>query len=664
MLQVSGGNAPAPQLGYGGNPGPARAAAPTLRSTSPSSRQAGRFNVDLYGSNFQAGAKVVVSGNGRSDQNSQVMYESAGHLQTALDLSVAGSYNLSIRNPDGQMSNSVALQVVPGNSPLQPQPTYGNTPVPVRAPAPSLRNLAPADHAAGNFTLDLYGDNFQTRAKVVVNGNGHSDQNSQVRYDNAGHLQTVLDLSSPGAYSLSVRNPDGQLSNAVALQITAIKSAPTQPTYSNIPAPVHAAAPALRSVSPASHASGRFTVDLYGSNFQAGGKVVVSGSGRSGDSSSMRFDNAGHLQAVLDVSTAGVFTLAVRNSDGQISNSVALQVTAMNTVPTRPTYSNIPAPTHASVPTLRSVSPASHVSGLFTVDLYGSNFQAGSKVVVNGSGRSNDSSSVRFDNAEHLQATLDLNAAGAFTLAVRNSDGQVSSAIPLQVTTASGSSNVNSPPAKTASLITGVSAINASCAGAVDEGYSISFQGRTYKVKGIGQAGPTRVPLFFDERNGHVTDRNLLATLTAAAWTRENVVTAPDARNGARDVSAILSTSQDLYGYSVAQDAVARALAEALKAGITGGASLSTAIPSVTRGMLRNQMLNAPRTVLLVAAHHGLLESQGLFNQMLAVPLPPANDATLKAEDLAKIRVFYIQARTLQLPYQALTAKLMPTKAD
>jgi hypothetical protein len=209
--------------------------------------------------------------------------------------------------------------------------------------------------------------------------------------------------------------------------------------------------------------------------------------------------------------------------------------------------------------------------------------------------------------------------------------------------------------------VTTTSAGNLACSNAADAGYSISFQGHTYKVRSLGPIGPSQAPLFFDEKGTHVTDRKLLTTLTAAAWTRENVVNAPDARNGARDVSAILTTSQDLQGYSIAQDAVARALAEALKAGITGGASLSEAIPNISYGMLKNQLLNAPKTVLIATAHHGLLESQRLFSQM---PLPPANAVTLKAEDLANIRTLYIQARTLQLPYQALTAKLMPTSAQ
>jgi hypothetical protein len=51
------------------------------------------------------------------------------------------------------------------------------------------------------------------------------------------------------------------------------------------------------------------------------------------------------------------------------------------------------------------------------------------------------------------------------------------------------------------------------------------------------------------------------------------------------------------------------------------------------------------------------------YNHMEAVPLPPADASVLNAPNLIKIRNFYVQARSLELPYEALAAKLMPTSA-
>ena len=201
------------------------------------------------------------------------------------------------------------------------------------------------------------------------------------------------------------------------------------------------------------------------------------------------------------------------------------------------------------------------------------------------------------------------------------------------------------------------------CSQAADLGYSILLQGHLYKVKGAGPAGPNQLHLFFDEKGTQVTDLNLLQQLAPAAWTRENVIVSADARNGASRVSGILGTSAALQGYGAVQDVLARAMAEAVEAGVTGGASLSKAIRNITLGVLRSQLQNAPKTLFTLAAQRGLEMSASAYKQMEAVPLPPADATVLNAPDLVKVRNFYVQARSLELPYEALAAKLMPTSA-
>lgn len=823
--------------------------APVLRNVSPASHTAGHFTIDLYGNNFQQGARVLLRGSGWSGESNQVRFDGAGHLQASVDFNSAAALVIAIRNPDGQMSNTVTLQVtamsVPSPQPQSP-PSYGSSPAPSRPAAPVLRNISPFSHSTGRFSVDFYGSNFEPGARIVVMINGHNSEIQQVQYDNSAHLSAVVDVNTAGGILLTVHNPDGQISNSVALQVRAASTPlPAQPTFSMIPAPAKAAAPVIRSISPSSHSAGRFSMDLYGASFEPGAKIIVTANGNSSEISQVTYDNAIHLQALFDFNTAGTLTVAVRNPDGQTSNSVAVQITSALAQPSAQSSISNPSRARVPAPVLLSLTPSTHQTGHFKLDLNGNNFQRGAGIVISGAGYPNQTAQTVYDNTGHIQAVFDLNAAGAFSIAVRNPDGQSSSALPLQITginisagqpndtsssgrkageptvsstgaqhcslkpmspppqptsrpgsavvspySAAGGNpfdptywgnctwyawgrasevNPGSPLPKTGlgnagswistigdikishdnrpapnslavwddgalghvayieavdpsgknicfseanvstydlakgnlgggydgyvkelpinqfenrnlsihrsylfkgyihlplSGATTSSAGNLACSTAADAGYSISFQGHTYKVKSLGPTGPAQAPLFFDEKGTHVTDRNLLTTLTAAAWTRENVVNAPDARNGARDVSAILTTSQNLQGYSIAQDAVARALAEALKAGITGGASLSEAIPSISYGMLKNQLLNAPKTVLIATAHHGLVESQQFFSQMLTVPLPQPNAVTLKAEDLAKIRVFYIQARNLQLPYQALAAKLMPTRAD
>ena len=200
-----------------------------------------------------------------------------------------------------------------------------------------------------------------------------------------------------------------------------------------------------------------------------------------------------------------------------------------------------------------------------------------------------------------------------------------------------------------------------SCKQAADLGYSILLQGHLYKVQAIGSAGPDQKLVFLDETGRQVMDSGVLQQLAPAAWTRENVVVSQDARNGLTRVGGILGTSKAMQGYSTVQDAFARAMVEALEATVTDGASLTKLVPTLTTGIVTSQLKNAPRTLFVLTAQRGMEGSLAAYRQMQAVPLPPADATVLTAPDLAKIRAAYLQARTLELPYVALAAKLMPT---
>jgi hypothetical protein len=194
-----------------------------------------------------------------------------------------------------------------------------------------------------------------------------------------------------------------------------------------------------------------------------------------------------------------------------------------------------------------------------------------------------------------------------------------------------------------------------------DAGYSLLLQGRLYKVKTSGPAGTNQQHLFFDEKNSQITDKCILQQLASAVWTRDNVILSSDARNGGRRVSGILGTSKAIQGYSGVQDLLARSMVEAVEAAITDGASLTKALPNLGSGVAVNQLKSAPKTVFVLTAQRGLEQSLAAYQQMENVPLPP-NDATvLNAPDLLRIKNYYFQARTLELPYGALAAKMMPT---
>jgi hypothetical protein len=226
---------------------------------------------------------------------------------------------------------------------------------------------------------------------------------------------------------------------------------------------------------------------------------------------------------------------------------------------------------------------------------------------------------------------------------------------------ASGALNAPVTPSNPAAPI---SPGSSACSQAADAGYSILLQGHLYKVKLAGGSGPDQRPYFFDEKGTQVTDSLLLTQLAAAVWTHDNVIASADARNGSSRVSAILGTSKALQNYSNVQDVLARGMVEALEAAVTDGASLSKAVPNLTKGIFFNQLQSAPKTVFVVTAQRGLEATLSAYKQIEAVPLPPTDATVLNAPDLLRIKALYLQARTLELPYEALASKLMPTTAS
>ncbi len=225
------------------------------------------------------------------------------------------------------------------------------------------------------------------------------------------------------------------------------------------------------------------------------------------------------------------------------------------------------------------------------------------------------------------------------------------------LTTSANPSSPGVPPVKPVSA---APANGSACSDTVDSGYAILLQGHLYKVQWAGTVADQRF-YFFDEKGAQVKDSVLLTQLAAAVWTRENVIGSSDARGGNVRVSGILGTSKALQTYTTVQDALARAMVEAIQAGVTGGASLSKAVPNLTLGILKAQISNAPQTLLTLSAQRGLEASLAAYRQMDAVPIPPQDATAFNSTDLARIRDLYTQARSLELPYGALAAKLMPT---
>lgn len=174
--------------------------APVLESISPTSSQAGTQQlVTLTGQSFLAGATVTIGGEALT--NIEVQSETT--IEATVPASInAGSYDVTITNPDGQFSTlSDAYTVL--------------------APPPSLTSISPSVVTVGQ-QITLTGENFLAGASVSI-GTVVAESPTVI---NATQMTTVVPLSmAAGLYGVTVTNPDGQ--SAVlpdALTVSALPS--------------------------------------------------------------------------------------------------------------------------------------------------------------------------------------------------------------------------------------------------------------------------------------------------------------------------------------------------------------------------------------------------------------------------------------------------------
>lgn len=173
-----------PPRGPGSAPVPASAkAAPVLSQVTPNSHAAGRFSIDLYGSGFQPGAKLIAQGAGWSSDQAAVMYLGPDHLRAVIDGANPAQFTVAVRNPDSQISAAYPFQVTPatmgvttksaqvpavGNASRSPVPAP-STPAPVSAP----QNAGSTVSSAHSTTIPITAPPLNTRTPakqpVIVN---------------------------------------------------------------------------------------------------------------------------------------------------------------------------------------------------------------------------------------------------------------------------------------------------------------------------------------------------------------------------------------------------------------------------------------------------------------------------------------------------------------
>lgn len=347
--------------------------APQISSLTPSSTVAGgpSFTLNVGGANFQAGAVVRWNGQALPTTYSSATQLSAG--VTASLIAAAGVASITIRNPDNQISAIAQFNVT-------------------QTTPPTVTSLAPSSVAAGGpgFLLTVNGASFVNGAVVRFN-----NQDLATTYVSVNQVMATVPAASivaQGSASITVRNPDGVISNALPLAVTSPN------------------APSISSLNPNTVAAGSatFSLTVTGGNFVSGSVVRFGG-----QDLATTYNSPGQLTASVGAQllvNAGTAAITVRNPDQQLSNAATLTITSILLPP----------------PTLSTLSPNQLPVGTqgTTLILSGLNFRAGAVATWNGSPLS-----TTYVSATQLTAAVPpalLSIPGAATLQVRNPDNQLS----------------------------------------------------------------------------------------------------------------------------------------------------------------------------------------------------------------------------------------------
>jgi len=399
---------------------------PSLASISPSTTFAGgpAFTLTVNGTNFVNGSVVQVNGSSRTTS-----FVSGTQLSAAIpasDIASAGTLSITVVNPAPGGGASAALSLVVNN------------------PPPSLTSISPSTAFAGGpaFTLTVNGTNFVNGSVVQVNGSSRT-----TTFVSSTQLTAAIpasDIASAGTLSITVVNPDGGASAALALVV-------------NNPIPT------LTSISPSTTFAGgaAFTLTVNGTNFINGSVVQVNGSSRT-----TTFVSSTQLSAAIpasDIASAGTRSITVVNPGGA-SGSLTLTV-------------NNP------VPSLTSISPSATTVGgpAFTLTVNGTNFVNGSVVQVNGSSRN-----TTFVSGTQLSATIpasDIASAGTLSITVVNP-------APGGGTSAHLTFTVNNP-------VPSVSSVSPNPVVSVLSGYTLTISGSGFVSGSVVQIDGAQYPTTF-----------------------------------------------------------------------------------------------------------------------------------------------------------------------
>ncbi|HBB96669.1 MAG TPA: hypothetical protein DC054_14890 [Blastocatellia bacterium] len=289
------------------------AQAPQITTLSPSSMPSDSTisqTLVINGGFFKDGATLTFdppTGSNINSTASKLTFISSTRLSYQLNNGGDhGTWTVMVRNPDGQTSNVVSFMVT----------TTGQ--------APQITTLSPGSMPADSTidqTLVINGGFFKDGASLIFDpptGSNINSTASKLTFISSTRLSYQLNNGGDhGTWTVTVRNPDGQTSNAVSFTVTTTGQAPQITTLS----PGSMAADSTISQ----------TLTINGGFFKDGASLIFdppTGPNINSTASKLTFISSTRLSYELNNGgDAGMWTVMVRNPDGQTSNAASFRVT-------------------------------------------------------------------------------------------------------------------------------------------------------------------------------------------------------------------------------------------------------------------------------------------------------------------------------------------------
>src|SRR5580704_2713948 len=156
------------------------------------------FTEVVTGTGFVSGSVVLINNTAEpttyDSANSRLIAQVLPTLLTAV-----GNATVTVMNPDGSLSNSFTIQVVQG-------------PVITLIPQPSLVTVGAA------FTEVVTGTGFVSGSVVLINNTAEPTTYDSANSRLIAQVPATL-LTAAGNATVTVRNPDGSLSNSFTIQV-------------------------------------------------------------------------------------------------------------------------------------------------------------------------------------------------------------------------------------------------------------------------------------------------------------------------------------------------------------------------------------------------------------------------------------------------------------